>query len=377
MKNYNWEDVVNAIQKTIPKEILDDNINEYDVVLFGAGNAGIIALEELKERKVNIAAFCDNDPNKHGKSINSIRCISVDELKTLRNPFVLIAPIAYYEAISRQMQALSLPSVFVDAYSVIINLDKLKLTYDEYLYDERSKHVLSALLLAKIYGSYSYCAEVYEDCFYYAVPSFKFLNPADVIVDCGAFVGDTIQELIEIRNKSGFEKIYAFEPGDRQFKALSTRVRRLTEEWALLDDQITCVKAGIGSISKKAYLNVENQLSLNIAFVSDEPELNTSSNSIEIIALDDYFMNKKDKVTFIKADIEGYELEMLKGAKNLIRKFKPNVALSIYHKWDDFFAIPEYLKSIVPEYNISIRHHGHLFAETVCYCSILKFRTTG
>jgi FkbM family methyltransferase len=372
MSVYTWNDVEKAVGEVMPKEFNGANIEEFDVVLFGAGNAGSIALEELNERDITVAAFCDNDPQKHGTVINSIRCVSIEEVKKLKKPLVLITAIAYFSPIAEQLQALSLPYLFVDGYAVVINFDKLKMIYDDYLHDERSKHVFSALLLAKLYGTNSYCQEAYDDCFYYAIPSFKFLNPADVIVDCGAFVGDTIQELIEVRNKSGFDKIYAFEPGERQYKALCTRVKRLTEEWALIDEQITCVKAGVGKVSKKAYLNVENEINLNIAFVSDTPDESTLNSSIEIVALDEYFSDKNDKITFIKADVEGYEMDMLHGATNIIKKYKPNIALSIYHRWDDFFVIPEYLKSIVPEYNVSIRHHGQLFAETVCYCSVSK-----
>lgn len=368
MENFSWND----LESTLEKKISSKDVAEYEVVLFGAGNAGSLALNELKKRNVKVVAFCDNDANKWGKLIDSIPCISIDQLKNLKNPFILITSLLYYDSISKQIEALSLPYIFVDGYSVIINLDKLKLVYND-LFDERSKQVLITLLFAKIHGSFKYFAEAYDDCFYYALPSFKFINSEDVIVDCGAFVGDTIQELIEKRNKNEFKRIYAFEPGEKQFKALNKRMKRLTDEWGLLEDQIICINSGLGEISRKAYLNITNERSLNTSFVSDETLENDLDEPIDLIALDEYFEDKNDKITFIKADIEGFELEMLEGAKNIIKKYKPNIALSIYHKWDDFFEIPQYLKSLVPEYNISIRHHGYSTSETVCYCSIMEF----
>lgn len=369
MRNLEWKDVEN----TLEQKLMINGTDKFEVVLFGAGNAGLLALNELRQRNIEVAAFCDNDVNKQGQSIESIPCISAKEIKKFKNPLVLITSLLYYNTISKQLDAMHLPYIFVDGYAVVLNLEKFKLVYNEYLYDEKSKHVFCALLIGKLCGSYKYFAEAYDDCFYYELPTFKFLNSADVIVDCGAFVGDTIEEFIEKRNKNEFKKIYAFEPGEKQFEALNKRMKRLTEEWALLDDQIVCVNSALGEISREAYLNITSERTLNTSFISDDSSINELNQFVKIVALDDYFKDKNEKITFIKADIEGFELEMLKGAKNLIQKYKPNIALSIYHKWEDFFEIPQYLKFLVPEYNISVRHHGHTPAETVCYCSVMEF----
>jgi hypothetical protein len=70
-------------------------------------------------------------------------------------------------------------------------------------------------------------------------------------------------------------------------------------------------------------------------------------------------------------DIEGYELDALKGAERLIKKNKPKLAISIYHKPEDFFEIPLLLKRFVPEYKIYIKHHAPFQAiETVCYACV-------
>jgi len=368
MNAYSWHDITKGIHRLFPSALCSGtaSLSEYDLILFGAGNAGQIALKELCQRDIGVAAFCDNDKSKWGTEVAGIPCCSPEELGRFKNPFVLVAPIAYYTEIANQLQSLGVAHVFADAISVFSNRHELQKIYDTYLSDDRSKHVFSALLLAKLYGSYAYSTEVYEDCFYYAPASFKFLNPFDVIVDCGAFVGDTIQEIIERRNGNGFTRIHAFEPGERQYKALTARVARLKEEWALADDQIQCVKAGLGVETQKAYLNIVDPRQLNISEISsDETE-----NPIDIISLDEYFAEKDDKVSFIKADIEGSEMYMLQGAKNVIQKYKPNIALSLYHKWEDFFVIPQYIKSLVPEYKFYIRHHGHLLSETVGYFSV-------
>lgn len=91
---------------------------------------------------------------------------------------------------------------------------------------------------------------------------------------------------------------------------------------------------------------------------------------VDVYSLDKYL--DKGEVNFIKADIEGYELEMLKGGEYIIKQYKPKLAISVYHKPDDILEIITYLKKIVPEYKIAIRQHAPTLVETVLYCWIDK-----
>jgi FkbM family methyltransferase len=75
-----------------------------------------------------------------------------------------------------------------------------------------------------------------------------------------------------------------------------------------------------------------------------------------------------ERVTFIKLDVEGAELEALKGSENLIIRSHPKIAVCIYHKPDDYYKIQEYINSIVPDYKFFIRHYHYTAMETVLYC---------
>ncbi|MGN0914862.1 MAG: FkbM family methyltransferase, partial [Succinivibrio sp.] len=76
------------------------------------------------------------------------------------------------------------------------------------------------------------------------------------------------------------------------------------------------------------------------------------------------------KPTLIKMDIEGAELDSLKGASDIIRKYKPKLAICIYHMPLDFYEIPVFLKSLVPEYRFKVRQHEPGFCETVLYAYV-------
>ena len=93
---------------------------------------------------------------------------------------------------------------------------------------------------------------------------------------------------------------------------------------------------------------------------------------IKTVALDEFLANKK--IDIIKMDIEGAELEALKGAKNIIRKQKPCLCLSVYHKKWDMLELPLYIRSLNPEYRFYLRHHTFGIWDTVLY-AIDKGRT--
>jgi len=84
---------------------------------------------------------------------------------------------------------------------------------------------------------------------------------------------------------------------------------------------------------------------------------------IKITTMDNLFYKKNLPVTYIKADLEGWELEMLKGAKNTIKKYKPKLAITSYHNKGDHIKIKNYLKKICPSYNFKFkgldRHTGN------------------
>lgn len=78
------------------------------------------------------------------------------------------------------------------------------------------------------------------------------------------------------------------------------------------------------------------------------------------------------KIDFIKMDIEGAELQALKGAEKTIRKFKPKLAITIYHDFKDFWTIPQYIESLGLGYRFEMRHFTIHSEETLIFAKAVN-----
>ena len=100
---------------------------------------------------------------------------------------------------------------------------------------------------------------------------------------------------------------------------------------------------------------------------------NGKGEKIKLVKLDSFAEKEElNKINFIKMDIEGAELDALKGAAETIKKYKPKLAICVYHKGRDMIDIPQYLKSLVPEYEFFLKHNTNSWAETVLYATARK-----
>ena len=120
------------------------------------------------------------------------------------------------------------------------------------------------------------------------------------------------------------------------------------------------VKMGVGKKNKKnAKLVNVGQLSVVYGFGYQRGPLerikDNSILSIEITTIDKFVSKNKLQVGLIKMDLEGYELNALKGAKKIIKKFKPVLAISIYHSGEQLFGIKKYLDNRFPGYHFKIK----------------------
>jgi hypothetical protein len=73
------------------------------------------------------------------------------------------------------------------------------------------------------------------------------------------------------------------------------------------------------------------------------------------------------KVDFIKMDIEGAEPIALKGAINTIKRYRPKLAIAIYHSMDDFVSIPKWINDLNLDYELYLGHYTIHAEETIIF----------
>lgn len=191
-----------------------------------------------------------------------------------------------------------------------------------------------------------------DDKIYFDEPFLKW-GEEEVFVDAGVLDLDSSFRFADKCKKEGVKKVkvLAFEP-DLECYAKCQKI--LTDR---SDLDIKLYDVGLWSEKKILYFQ-------GTGVGSGKVVQNETDESIKVDALDSM---TDEKVTFIKMDIEGSELEALKGCKEIIQKYKPTLAISIYHKKEDITDIPIYIKELVPEYKMYIRHYSNCEFETVLY----------
>lgn len=112
----------------------------------------------------------------------------------------------------------------------------------------------------------------------------------------------------------------------------------------------------------KINLNHEN---LSASKVVDD---HSSNLEVECVTLDEFKKYQTNKIDFIKFDIEGAELQALKGGIKTIINDRPQLAVSIYHSPEDFIKIPVFLMRNLENYKFYIGHYSTGVFETVLYC---------
>lgn len=362
-----WQDVLALLNQSEEDLTYVRKALTIGVAIAGAGPYGRSALRYLKKTGVQVLFFLDNNPEKQGQTIDGIKVVAPQSLaEIMPTAAVLIAARHAVQPVKKQLDGIGLRNLSFDAFFVAQNIAFVeKIRSDFLITDERSHQVFDGILMAMVSGNEAHCAQVMDTNHYFILPEFVNCG-ADHFVDAGAFVGDSVEKFIWANN-GVFKKIYAFEPGPAQFSALNFRMDRLSREWAFGKEKYECIRLGLSDSAREISFSVDQNM-LQGTNLLEEKEENEVNASVKVVSLDDFLAGRP--ATFIKVDIEGMEMEMLRGAKKTIQQFKPKLALSIYHEPEDLFNIHLYVRSLVPEYNIVVRHHAPTLMETVLYCWI-------
>ncbi len=221
--------------------------------------------------------------------------------------------------------------------------------------DDKSRRVMQLYLNAATAGEFN---ELFDMC-YEAKAYFNDITEGiriDTLIDCGAFDGDSIHEFVCFC--PDYSRIVAVEPDPVNVARL--RKREVLEGIFELE----VIEMGLGSKAGELHFKANGESN---SFLDEDGD-----QVIRVTTLDD-IVDKEEYGElgriFLKMDIEGSELDALKGGENLIREYNPVMAICVYHKEEDLITIPQFINGLVGAgvYNYYLGFHGLDLAELVFY----------
>lgn len=156
------------------------------------------------------------------------------------------------------------------------------------------------------------------------------------------------------------DRVIAFEPDPRCVNICECELGKMYK----LQQVTQLVSKGLWREERELTFNEDVEFGAS-SFILDKEGANGNKYTIPTTSID--IIANGDPVTFIKMDIEGAELEALKGAEQTIRKYHPKLAISIYHKPEDIVELPQFIKNLDSSYNLFLRNYHMDNTETVLY----------
>lgn len=356
-------DSIESLKDKSPQTLplfLDSKFKNKDVVIYGAGAFGREIASVLAKHNIRPLSFLDI------KATGKVFDIIINHPKNYKNKNVIIILAIVLNKIERSniisyINGLGFNSI-IDAQiirAMYVNLQG-KHTYKylkskqneilkplDFLKDDESKETYTKNIIAHITRNYSDFKET-DEIDQYFVKNVPFQKGFKYFVDCGAYIGDTFLDLLE---HESVDEYIGFEPIPGSYKKLVDTITNT-------DIKATVIPAAVSNETK--FIKFNNMLGSSSA---------NENGTVEVmcVKLDDVLHNHTPSM--IKMDIEGEEINALNGTKNLIEYAKPELAISIYHRINHFWEIPNLMHGWDLEYDLYLRTHSSACMETVLYAT--------
>ncbi len=344
------------------------------LVLFGAGNLGRKVLQCLRSIGVEPLAFADNSPSKWGSQVDGVPVLSPKDAAAQYGGSALfliaIWSLGHYYRDSRtQLESMGCAYVDSTAFLRWKFADQLLPDFCQdlphKLYEQAADVRKAASLWADDASRQEYLNHVRwralgdqnalgppvkEESYF--LESLYRIEDREVFVDCGAYTGDTAEQVI--RRNPAFSRIVAIEADPENFDCLTKWIGTLDTPVA---SRISALNVAVGA--KRGKLRFQ-------AGGGEGAKLAADGNVVvECIPIDE--LAPAAGSTFIKMDIEGAELDALAGARRSIQKNRPILSICVYHKQDDLWRIPLFIDTLVEDYRFFLRAHDVDGWQLVCY----------
>lgn len=342
------------------------------IILVGAGELGKYALKGLLKIGIKPLAFADNNNTLWGTKIDEIKVMSPEEAADhFKNNAVFVVTVYNGSSLIQQMRNLQCRFISPFTYLFLkysdIFLPYLCLDVPDVIFSEANEIQKALNLWADDDSKAEYIAQfqwrILRD--FHAVwnrlPMNELYFPKDlwtsnnkeIFIDCGAFSGDTIKDFI-INYDSAFSKIIAIEPDPENYKNLNTFISTLPEN---INKKIFTYQTAVGKESGEISFDISGTVASTINSGSDI--------KVKCLTLDS--ICEGFEPTFVKMDVEGAELDVLKGAQKIISGANTIWAVCLYHRPTDLWRIPLYFNNLSDDYLFYLRRYAEESWELILY----------
>lgn len=352
-----------------------------NIVLYGAGSSGIAFLYYLRDIGINPLYFCDGNALKWGQKCEGLEIISPEEIvdKVGRQALVIVTintdgkrycksfdealQKGGHTGVHKRLHEAGCKNVIDYTYfrrcffmfkgdrynlpscsDVDIMLEHEKEIIKAYysLEDDMSKEVYYKIVKFRLLDDSIEIPTLNQEKQYFENDIYNHRQDA-CFVDCGAFNGISLKTFLK-ENNNQFERYYGFEPDSHNYSMLEKYIENLPEA---ISNKMEIYNVALSD--KEGY---ESLYSLQGpgSFMADIGNV-----VVKTRKMDEVLNNKK--VTYIKMNIEGSELQTLRGSEKIIKGQKPALAIAGYHKTWDLWEIPLLIKRYREDYRVYLRSY--------------------
>lgn len=337
------------------------------LAIVGAAPEGQRLARICQDRGIEIVAVVDDDQSKRQSVVAGLPVTPMQTLATLQKStpvviashrvlgvvqrvrglgFTTVVPFATLQVLAPDIFR---PHMFYEGLldDLVMHRAEIQALHDR-LADDRSRQVLEAVIGFRRTLDAALLQPVLTDHDLYAPEGLFEFSDDEVYVDGGSFDGDTIRTFID-RVCGKFSDVYAFEPDPVTFAKLKANFSG--------EPRVHPIHAGI--YSRGGSLKFRDDASRGAIFAND------GEIEMPVTTIDEVLGERR--LTYVKMNIEGAEIDALQGGRNTIRKWHPRLALSIYHRASDLWRIPQLVLELDPGYRLYLRQHDGGIIETVLY----------
>ncbi|SHE95599.1 FkbM family methyltransferase [Schwartzia succinivorans] len=368
------------VNKTFSEEnrIQNDELDmlrksELPCVVYGTGFRAKMLTEHLSANGITINSYSESSQFwREGKTFMGKAVVNAENLNQLYDTYNLVIGCSGASMADNIAVFLRNPTIghvfFFEKFMipceisyewVIKHLDELDETF-KMLEDDESRTVFLSYIQSHVECLNTDIPPLWSLCrkAQYFNELYRFKNfPQHALLDGGGFVGDTAEAFLDfVADEVKPKAVYSFEPDEDNYSKIVTVAKRYNDIYAY--------NYALGETNGETFFEMGN---LSMSKITSQ----SAGERIRVVSADTIIGDKQ--ISFVKLDLEGGEMDALRGMKRIISEQMPFLAICVYHRTEDLITIPQYIRTLAKDnnravrYKYYLRHHDIQPHETVFY----------